>query len=349
MRQKLTWLINHQPESLFIRAAKKFEELLEERLPGKYEIDIILKSQFRKRFKDLLTADQYETLTKGTPEITGLEGMRTDGKQLHETFAEAGERWNIMFEALQEGCVDFTQIPVSLIAGKLDTNLYAIDLPFIFENHDHVTAAMEGEVGEMLTKSFESKTKFKALAFTYSGGYRIIGSSDEIKCINDLTEAQFVTLTAPSVELFKKAGVENTQRARLSVEEVGEISENGGSIETTYLRYQGKNVLKTDHSMFMTVITTNEKFLSTLPAEERAIFAQIAKDVATIEREWSIEDAVQYEVDAEANGVTINTISEEDRARLVEAARSVLTEDQLVRMGINPMLVEMIKKASPSK
>lgn len=343
MRQKLRWLINHKPENLFIRAAKKFEELLEERLPGKYEIEIIRKREFKDRFKEFLTDRDYEILSKKPPELNGLEGSRPTEK--HKTFADASQRWNIIFDALQRGCVEFTQTPVSSLAGKLDRNLFAIDLPFIFEDHDHVTAAIEGEAGRLLTESFESKTKFKALSFTYSGGYRIIGSTNEIKCIDELTDTQFVTLTPPSLNLFKNAGVGGVQRSRLTVEEVADMTKNGGSIETTYLRYQGKNVLKTDHSMFMTIITTNTEFFEQLPSEEREIFSQVAKEVATVEREWSVEDAEKYEKDAVKNGVTINTISDEDKFRLREAAKSILTAESLVNMGIDPKLLEAIKKA----
>lgn len=38
-KQKIRWLITHEPQELFIRAARCFEQKLDAKLPGKFELE----------------------------------------------------------------------------------------------------------------------------------------------------------------------------------------------------------------------------------------------------------------------------------------------------------------------
>jgi len=90
----------------------------------------------------------------------------------------------------------------------------------------------------------------------------------------------------------------------------------GDAVETTYLRFNGKHILKTNHSMFMTTILISNKFWNTLSADEQSIFQKAALEAARRERQWSVEDADKFEKEASEKGITIVDISEEDRELL---------------------------------
>lgn len=93
------------------------------------------------------------------------------------------------------------------------------------------------------------------------------------------------------------------------------------AVETTYLRFAGKHVFKTNHSVFMTTILVSNKFWNTLTEDQQHAFTMAARAAAIIERKWALEDSERYEAEAKAKGIEIVDISEEDTARLKRASQ----------------------------
>jgi TRAP-type C4-dicarboxylate transport system substrate-binding protein len=106
----------------------------------------------------------------------------------------------------------------------------------------------------------------------------------------------------------------------MKIADIGEIAKNGSAVETTYLRFSGSNILKTNHSMFLTTILTGSKFFDSLSEKQQTAFKIAAKIVAKMERQCSLEDADKYEKDAKSNGVEIVDISDHDKEKLRSAA-----------------------------
>jgi TRAP-type C4-dicarboxylate transport system substrate-binding protein len=223
-------------------------------------------------------------------------------------------------------------------------------MPYIFNSHDHVSAVLDGEIGKDISKKMAARTGITALGYTYSGGYRIIGSTDSVSCLDDLNTKNFISFTSPSGMLFDYAKVNHIPRHSATAADIGDMSEAGGAIETTYLRFAGKNVLKTNHSMFMTAILTSTDFLSSLTIKQQQAFKAAGDHVAKVERAWSIDDAEQYERDATSHGVTIVPISANDDLRLREAAKKMYTEDSIKKLKLDPKLVaDIIAKGNNLK
>ena len=101
---------------------------------------------------------------------------------------------------------------------------------------------------------------------------------------------------------------------------IKESASNGGAVETTYLRFSGKNILKSNHSMFLTTILIGQPLFDSLTSEQQEAFTIASKRVAKIERKWSLEDCKKYENTAKERGCTIVDISEEDTKRLKQSA-----------------------------
>jgi TRAP-type C4-dicarboxylate transport system substrate-binding protein len=106
----------------------------------------------------------------------------------------------------------------------------------------------------------------------------------------------------------------------LTQEELSENVVEGGAVETTYLRFKGKHILKTNHSMFLTTILIGNKFFATLNEQQQEVFKRVAKNVAKLERTWSIEDAETYEINAARKGVTIKDVTSEETETMKKAA-----------------------------
>jgi TRAP-type C4-dicarboxylate transport system substrate-binding protein len=341
-KKTLRWVITHHPVELFKRTAELFKQELEKECPNQFNLEIYTAGTYDNKFKN------HPEFRITPPDIEGLEHENDTKKILGEEVKfnklknfKSHDKWSSFFKALKEGEFEMSQTQVNIVGGFLDKNYHVIDLPFLFNGHDHVSKVLDNEIGDEMGESLASNTGIRGLAFTYSGGYRVIGAKKGITTISDLSELKLLTNTAHSDELFNNVGANTLRKHKASIEDVADFNNNeNGAVETTYLRFAGKNVLKTQHSMFTTAILTGDKFWNTLTAEQQAAFKRIAKVVAKEERKWSLQDAAAYEANAVANGVTITEINKSDLAKLQESAKKVYSN--LNKVGINKNLVDRI-------
>ena len=171
---------------------------------------------------------------------------------------------------------------------------------------------MDGKVGKSLRNLIENKTGVKSLGFTYSGGYRIIGSNHDIENILDLKDTPLQTVPTTTA-MWNGFGSKAFQRRELDIEETKDFASKKSAIETTYLRFNGTNILKTNHSMFLTSILTGSSLFDKLTPKQQQAFEDSAFAVSKIERKWSLEDCEKYEKDAKSKGIQIREITEEQR------------------------------------
>jgi TRAP-type C4-dicarboxylate transport system substrate-binding protein len=113
------------------------------------------------------------------------------------------------------------------------------------------------------------------------------------------------------------------------------------AVETTYLRFNGKHILKTNHSMFMTTIVVSNKFWDSLTPAQQTAFHAAALVTSRKEREWSIQDAEKFEADAQANGVTITSITEEDTEALKHKSQMTYVK---TKYYFTPDLIQRIRQ-----
>lgn len=333
-RRKVRWLIAHYPVYLFVRTAKKFTEELEKLCPGQFEIEIHTIDSYVAKYNGA------EAMRLIPPNIRNLEEI-SEGRQDLQVKApkDIRTKWTAIFDSLRAGDFELSQTQVSIVGEHLHKNFNALDLPFLFDSHDHVTRVLDGDIGDQLCEELGEKTDIKGLAFTYSGGYRVIGSTHEITNLTELAQTKLLTTTTPSTILFREAGAKPLPRGHAEVSDLGDLAESG-AVETTYLRFTGKHVFKTDHSIFMTTILTGNGFWDTLTPEQQDAFKIAAKSVAKTERIWSVEDADKYEREAEAKGVKIVDITDADRAYLKKSAQA--SYRAIKSVNIDPTLVRNI-------
>lgn len=344
-RRTLRWVIAHHPTHLFVRTAEKFRAELEKECPGEFDIEIHSMGTYQNKYNN------HPEFSLVPPDLTGLEQVLkecisiVDGKTSKvvevNRWSDIKTKWQGLFNGLRQGDFEITQTQVTIIGSNLDSNFHAIDLPFLFDDHDHVSRVLDGEIGDALCAGLSEKADIRGLAFTYSGGYRVIGTKEAVTNLSELAETKLLTHTAHSDQLFQGVGASTIIKYKSDINDLADIAgKNNGAVETTYLRFSGKHVFKTEHSMFTTTILTGNSFWNTLTQDQQEAFLKVAKIVARAEREWSVADADQYEKDAKAQGISIIEISEEDRAKLKSASQSVYTN--LDKFGIDADLVNQI-------
>jgi TRAP-type C4-dicarboxylate transport system substrate-binding protein len=300
MTKTIRWIVSHEPIHLFLRTAEAFRDEIAKATDGEINVEIYTLSEYREKFPNAKLDNTHPAhFYKG------------------------------LLECLADGEYEVTQTQVNHF-GHYNELFRLLDLPFLFNSHEHCTEVLEGPVGQGLSSSLSKRGHgITGLAYTYSGGYRVIGSNDPITSVSDLQSKRIRTNLNPVNEDTMNAfGAEAKSQAKFPhlSELHGFDSVESGELdaaETTYLRFRGNHILKTNHSMFLTQIAVSDKFWNSLSAELQDKMRQAALAVSRLERKWSIDDAVEFEEKCTENGVAIHDISESDLAELKTRAKKV--------------------------
>ena len=151
---KIRWVIAHEPLSLFLRAARDFErEVNAQQSEHKLEIEIMTLTEFSQRYNDGVLVTKHDLL-----------------------------------DLMEDNRIEMSQMYTTWLAERYEHDMLALDMPFIFEDHDHATRVLEGEVGEFLLDKITEKSNVRGMAFTYSGGFRNVLSNKKVDSLKDLTD-----------------------------------------------------------------------------------------------------------------------------------------------------------------
>lgn len=292
--KKIRWVLAHEPIELFIRAAKVFAAEVEAKAAGALDIEVMTLSEY---------ADKYN-------------GGNAVSK--HD-----------LVDLLDSGAIEMSQT-YTVTLGKVNKDFYALDLPFLFADHDHASRVFEGEVGKSLLNSLNAEKKIKGLAFTYSGGFRIIPGNEAVNKIEDLRGMKVRTSFSPvAIDTFKAVGAEVVP---MELEELTEgLAQADVTIgESTYPRVYalGQNAVSkvinhTEHSLFLTSILVGEQFWNSLSEDLQKVVADAAVVAARHERAISIADIATTQERAEQDGIEVVRLSAEEKAKFQEATKEV--------------------------
>jgi len=307
--KNIKWLIAHQPEYLFLRTAKAFAKMLEQVAP-EYKIEILTTDQYKDKYDADFTKDK----------IMGL---------------------------VENNEIQMSQTEVWELAGPTnDKNFFVFDMPWLFENHAHARRVLEGPIGTAMNERLAKTTGIRGLAYTYSGGYRAIGSDTPFKNLSDLKGKSIHANGNPiTEEYWRSLGLNTVRRKDRTIHPVtSKLEDHMDCKDTTYIRLQhAKHWINSQHSLFLTDILISESFFKSLSEEEQSLFIEAANKAARLERKWSQEDADNYEATAKERGTDIVTLSEEDKEQMRKEAAPIYEKWDA---EFFPGLINGIKKLS---
>jgi TRAP-type C4-dicarboxylate transport system substrate-binding protein len=296
MTKKVRWVLAHEPIELFIRAAKVFADEVNTNAPGELEIEVMTMSEYGAKYNNGVSPNKHS-----------------------------------LVDLLDNGNIEMSQT-YTITLGKLNKDFFALDLPFLFKDHDHATRVFEGEVGAQLLDSLQQTKKIKGLAFTYSGGFRIIPGNETVSRIEDLRDVRVRTSYSPvAIETFKVLGADVVP---MEIEELTDNLEDETVTvgESTYPRVYAlghnkvsKVINHTEHSLFLTSILISSNFWDNLTPELQTVVSEAAKTAARYERSISIDDVLATQARAEADGIEVNKMSAEEQARFADATKVLYT------------------------
>lgn len=294
---KLRWVLAHIPYDLFLRSANAFSQAIKEKSNGTIEVEILGKDEWEKKYL-------------GGKEVSYAELVRM----------------------VEKGLVEMTQT-YSTVLGHFNKDFYALDMPFLFSDHDHATRVLDGEIGKSILTNLEKTSQMRGLAFTYSGGYKMIAANKDITSIADIkgmalrcggspvSEATFAAVGATTEAL----GVDGMLDALKS-----KTVEGGENVFPRYFRSkvneQTNTVADTQHAMFLTSIVISTKVWDKLTPDQQQLIKESAEAAAVTERNESLIDGAANKARCPAEGIKLIEWSSEAVAEFKQATETVYDE-----------------------
>ncbi|MDX9730788.1 MAG: TRAP transporter substrate-binding protein, partial [Bdellovibrionales bacterium] len=291
---EIRWLLAHEPVRVFERAAKQFKKEVEKESGGKIAVEV-------------MTASEYKNKHGVAPKYA--KGSFIDDIAL-----------------VKDGNIEMTQTYTTSLA-QYNPTMWVLDLPFLFRDHSHAKKVMDGEIGQKIMAGLRSNN-IRGLAFTYSGGYRVISSRgkginkvDDFKSMtirtanSPVAKATFERLGAKTVAMDHDRGIDEVRKGSLM------------AAETTFARYdevqqKATPVLNdTQHSLFLTSMVVNEKFYASLPKDLQAIVLKAAKNAADTERIDSLSDEEELRKTFASKGMKIVAMPAAEVKKMREITR----------------------------
>lgn len=151
---KIRWVIAHEPLSLFVRAAEDFQKFVNEAQSAeKIEVEVMTLSEYSDRYNDGVQVTKHDLL-----------------------------------DLMEQGKIEMSQMYTTWLAEEIEHDMLALEMPFIFEDHEHAARVLEGPVGEGLLEKVTEKSNVRGMAFTYSGGFRNIIANKKVSTLSDLAK-----------------------------------------------------------------------------------------------------------------------------------------------------------------
>lgn len=314
--RKIRWILEHTPADLFIRTARAFDEKIRELTNDEIQVEIYTAQEY---------ADKFHNGTAPSPNP---------------------------LTAVDSGDAEVTQVEIQWVGSYFNSDFFALEMPYLFTDHDHATRVLDGDIGKNLLGQIEKTSSSKGLAFTYSGGYRVFASKQpimsaedfkQITCVGNFNPVRVDTVTALGCNVVPYSP-SDAGRPDL----IGSV----GTVETTLPRYeyeaynQGCNhISATDHSMFLTTILINKDFFASLTAEQQESIKIASEYVSKLERQWTVSEAEEIEQDVDLHqrmGIKIHKFASDELAKLKDMVKPVYAKYKQV---FTPSLVDDILAA----
>jgi TRAP-type transport system periplasmic protein len=228
---------------------------------------------------------------KGAKRMADLAAERSKGRLELQLFPNQGlgnER--DMIEGMQLGTVDMAIINTPLLAS-FEPRFMLFDMPFLFNDWNHVNKVLSGSVGKELIKALEPKG-LKAFAFSTAGFRHVVNQRREVRTPEDLKGLKIRTLDNPvHVAIMNAMGANATP---MQYGEVATALRQGtidgldfqlGSSATEKMYEVNKYMSLTGHVFTGVIYLASQKRYNALPADLQKVLAEAAVAGANTETE----------------------------------------------------------------
>lgn len=245
--------------------------------------------------------------TLGAQRFADLVAERTGGKVIIQVKADAefGTQQEVL-DQMSFGAIDFTRVSLSSLSDELPV-LNVLQLPYLYEDADHMWRVLDGEIGQDCLEVFQEKG-LVGLSW-YDGGARSFYATTPIRSVADFAglriRVQDSQMMADMVTLL--GGIpENAAYGDIyAALETGQIdaAENNWPSYQQQAHYRLAPYYTLDaHTRVPEVQLASSRTWEALPAEYREIIAQCAVESAQYQRDIWTEQETASRTEALADG-----------------------------------------------
>jgi TRAP-type C4-dicarboxylate transport system substrate-binding protein len=293
---KMRWVLAHVPYDLFLRSANIFAKKVYEKSQGQIEIEV-------------LGADQYIDQYMSDDKVDTVEGVQ---------FADL----------VDKGIVEMSQM-YNTTLSHYNKDLRVLDMPYLFRDHDHAQKVLDGDLGLKMLGDLSETSNIRGLAFTYSGGFRMIVGDEPLsvdslkgqKIRTSSSDAAIKTFEAVAADPVNVPIYKMTDALKEGIVDIG---------ENTWARYFRTNldtvkrcVTDTKHSLFLTAIIINKQIWESLTPEMQGWMQEAAIEAAQSERAESLEDNEAAIARCKAEGIPVIEWDDAEVAKFKELTQPV--------------------------
>jgi C4-dicarboxylate-binding protein DctP len=287
---------------------------------------------------------------KAAQKFADLTKEKTGGKVKVEIYPSSqlyGDKDEL--DALVAGNVQMIAPSVTKMV-KLDPRFQFVDMPYLFENRDHVLKFFKSDLGKNLlaSKAFINND-IKGLEFWENGFKEFTNNKRELKTAADFKGLKFRAQAGKVLESqFKSLGAGSATiafgetYAALQQGTVDGQENTFNNMDTQKYQEVQKYMTLTDHGRIDYAIFVNNTFWEGLPAELRKGVEEALKESTDYELKLADEDnKTSFENLKKSGKFQITELSAQEKADLGKAMQPVYDE---FKSAITPELIDGIKK-----
>jgi TRAP-type C4-dicarboxylate transport system substrate-binding protein len=307
---KIKWVLAHEPIDIFIRAAEKFIEVLDAKAPGQFDVEVLTLSEYSEKYN-------------------------TDRISKHD-----------LLDHMDAGRIEMSQM-YTYVLSQYNQDLDALDLPFLFRDHDHAAKVFEGPIGENLLAGYSRNSNIQGLAFTYSGGFMNMPVNKKVTSLSDMAGAKVRVSNSPVASatwsaLGAEPVVMDVERVAEGIRQ-GAIDAGESSWPRIYSCQQNEvaeSILEPNHRLLLTNIIINKDFLASLTPEQQKIMKEAAMEAGRFERAVAVAEVEPTKARCQQDGIPVVGLNEQDMIQFRQASEQVYAQ---FADAFTPGLVQSIR------
>lgn len=268
--------------------------------------------------------------TEAAYAFADLVAQRTGGRVQVRVYSNGvlGSETSIV-EQMEYGGIDFSRISIMSL-GEFVPQVYVLQLPFLYEDNDHMWRVLDGPIGEVFLDSIEVAIGLTGLTW-FDAGVRHYYTRRQIKRLEDLQGMRIRVAQSRLMEsLIRSMGA---IPVRISYDDVysalakGEIdgAENNWPSYSFTGHYEvAKYMLLDGHTRIPELLLASGEAMAKLAALDESypdVVRQCAREAGLLERTLWQQTEAESETAMREAGVTVTTLDDAELERFRQAVQ----------------------------
>ncbi|RMQ49088.1 TRAP dicarboxylate transporter, DctP subunit [Pseudomonas cichorii] len=234
-----------------------------------------------------------------------------------------------VIEQVQANAIQMTRVSLGIV-GPVVPDVNVFNLPFVFRDHAHMRAIIDGEIGqEILDKITNSNFNLVALAWM-DGGTRNLYTKKPVRQISDLKGMKIRVQGNPvfidTINDMGGNGIAMATGEIFSALQTGVIdgAENNPPTLLEHNHYQNaKFYTLTEHLILPEPVVISKATWEKLSPEQQALVKKLAREAQMEERVLWDKKSAEAEAKLKASGVEFITLTPEQKKAFYDATQPV--------------------------